>query len=326
MAPSSIAGGMETRDPLSIARDKLDAARAAASDAAERLAAAQSAQSVLTAEIERLEDQIPQLQGQADALRGVVRHRAVSLYVRGRGPSLDAFMSAGDLLEAARASHLSNLATAHDVELATELHQTAAKLAERESLLRTQSGALDQVVRDINDTRAVLDHKLQVASTAYLQVKQVLGQGATRAGSGMSSAAMRCPIDGFTVFTDDFGEPRENNTAHEGIDMAAILETPLVAVADGAISHDESAAGGHGIWLNDTHGDSYYYAHLSRYEGDPRHVSAGDVIGYVGVTGITTGPHLHFEVHPQHGDAIDAFPLLLALCVDEMALPRARGV
>jgi murein DD-endopeptidase MepM/ murein hydrolase activator NlpD len=325
MIPASAAPAATTRDPLTIAREKLDSARSAASDAAEELAAAESARAQSEDEIARLEQQIPELQAQVDALRTLVRQRAAALYLRGGTPSLDVLVSVADPLQAARASHLTNVATVHDVDLAAQLRQTTAALTQRENALRSHRVELDRVINDLTDSRALLDHKLTVATMAYAQVRQVLN--AQRAGggaTGSSSSAMRCPVDGFTVFADDFGQPREDNATHQGIDMAASLETPLVAVADGDIVHDESAAGGHGIWLYDTNGDGYYYAHLSRYEGDARHVSGGDVVGYVGVTGITTGPHLHFEAHPRRGDAIDAYPLLLALCVDEMALPPQK--
>ena len=143
-------------------------------------------------------------------------------------------------------------------------------------------------------------------------------------GTATVTAAMRCPVNGFVAFADDFGEPRDAGTVHEGIDMQAVLGTELVAVVDGDVVHDESPAGGHGIWLKDAAGDTYYYAHLSRYEGDARRVVAGDVIGYIGVTGVTTGPHLHFEVHPHAAEAVDPYALLLGLCIDEQALPKPK--
>ena len=69
-----------------------------------------------------------------------------------------------------------------------------------------------------------------------------------------------------------------------------------------------------GLWLKGESGTSYYYAHLSKYEPTLRVgevVDAGQLVGYVGHTGDAYGPHLHFEVHPNGGAAIDPYPLLL---------------
>ena len=131
-----------------------------------------------------------------------------------------------------------------------------------------------------------------------------------------------CPVQGVVVFTDDFGEPRDTFHVHEGIDMWALEGTPVVAVVDGVMYTDVSERGGNGAWLYGTDDVAYYYAHFSRFEGASRIVNAGDVIGYVGSTGVSTGPHLHFEVHPKSGAAVNGFPLLLGLCADETVAPR----
>jgi murein DD-endopeptidase MepM/ murein hydrolase activator NlpD len=109
--------------------------------------------------------------------------------------------------------------------------------------------------------------------------------------------------------------------------MGALPETPVVAVADGIWRHDVGGAGGNGVWLTGLDNVSYYYAHFSRYSDTPEGlVLAGQVIGYVGMTGNATGPHLHFEIHPgKPGEKppVDPFATLLALCNEN--LPAAKS-
>ena len=81
-----------------------------------------------------------------------------------------------------------------------------------------------------------------------------------------------------------------------------------------AIPDDELVRwiGGNAAWLAGNDGNRYYYAHMDHWEGSSRGVSQGEVIGYVGDTG-NAGPlnyHLHFEVHPKGGAAVNPVPLL----------------
>lgn len=85
---------------------------------------------------------------------------------------------------------------------------------------------------------------------------------------------------------------------HTGIDIAASKGTPVYATADGVVSHANPGSGyGNTVVIN--HGYSYQtlYAHLSRKAVKPgERVTRGQVIGYVGSTGLSSGPHLHYEV------------------------------
>lgn len=100
---------------------------------------------------------------------------------------------------------------------------------------------------------------------------------------------------------------------HEGQDISAPLGTPLLAVTDGTASRTSSGAGGQGVNIDTADGYRFYYAHLGSYSpnvpvgGGP--VKEGDVVGYVGMTGQTTGPHLHFGVY-RNGAAINPAPFL----------------
>lgn len=122
-----------------------------------------------------------------------------------------------------------------------------------------------------------------------------------------------CPVAGSSSFHDGWGNPRSGGRRHEGVDMMAPIGTPLVAVVAGSATFKQNSLGGNAVWLRGADGHSYYYAHLSSFEGSSRDVGQGDVIGYVGDTGNASGvPHLHFEVHPGGGAAVNPHPSVVA--------------
>lgn len=125
---------------------------------------------------------------------------------------------------------------------------------------------------------------------------------------------MVCPVAGPNAFADTWGAPRSGGRKHQGVDMMAPGGTPLVAADSGAALFKTNALGGNAVWLTADNGTKYYYAHLSAWEGSSRSVSKGEVIGYVGATGNTSVNHLHFEVHPGGGAAVNPYPYVRAVC------------
>ncbi len=116
---------------------------------------------------------------------------------------------------------------------------------------------------------------------------------------------------------DDWHAPRVGHL-HQGTDIFAAKGTPLYAVVSGEIQrahHTEHGLGGITLWVYGDDGNHYYYAHMDRIKSgisDGVRVRAGDVVGWVGKTGNarTTPPHVHFEIHPGGGDAINPIPIL----------------
>lgn len=145
--------------------------------------------------------------------------------------------------------------------------------------------------------------------------------GSSAAGGAAGTAAANAkdagggwtnPIGGSYKVTSGFG-PRKAPTAgastnHQGIDLAAPLNTPILAAKAGTVSVSKDEATGYGKWIEIKHDDGTKsrYGHLnSRAVQVGTKVAAGQEIGKMGSTGTSTGSHLHFEVINAQGQKVD---------------------
>ena len=156
--------------------------------------------------------------------------------------------------------------------------------------------------------------------------------GAATAGSKQPPATIVFPVLGPVTYSDDFGEPRAGGK-HQGIDIVAPKRALALAAEAGKVKFwGRSATAGCMLYLYGASGTTYYYIHLNNdltRRNDNRgkcvagtayakglksgaKVTAGQVVGYVGDSGDANGihPHLHFELHPGGGRAVDPYPWL----------------
>lgn len=168
--------------------------------------------------------------------------------------------------------------------------QIAAQQAERASRMRAAKAAAERAAR-------------LAAEEAALRAREA----AERARPKWVK-----PILNYTL-TAGFGEASGLWAhLHTGQDFAAPTGTPVRAAGDGKIVFAGwDGAYGNKIAIEHADGTLTWYCHLSAFIRTSGHVQAGDVIGRVGATGNTTGPHLHFEVRPGGGAPVDPIPWLL---------------
>ncbi len=124
-----------------------------------------------------------------------------------------------------------------------------------------------------------------------------------------------CPVQGATAFGDTYGAPRSDGRTHDGVDMISSRGTEIVAIVDGQAIARSNTLGGLVISFYGVDGNRYYYAHLDGY-ATLGSVVKGTVIGFVGDTGNAefSTPHLHFEIHPGGGAAVNPYPTVAANC------------
>ena len=129
--PAASAAEGDRRDAQTLAEERLEAARAQALEVLQQLDAVRTEQTTVEAEIAEATRQIPILRARAAELKELVKQRAVILYRSGGGTDLTQLVNADSALELARASHFTSTVGDHDLTLATELRDTATKLAAR---------------------------------------------------------------------------------------------------------------------------------------------------------------------------------------------------
>ncbi|MDH5314424.1 MAG: peptidoglycan DD-metalloendopeptidase family protein [Actinomycetota bacterium] len=202
--------------------------------------------------------------------------------------------------------------------------------ADVEAKLQAQEAALDQVRSEFTDAKADVKsaekaYQKWLASTSYG------GHSSVAMPAGWSKVFEACPVDQPRGFGDGFGAPRYvgGYHLHKGVDIVAPLGTVVRATFDGMASDATNTYGGTAVYVTGRYG-STYNAHLTSI-AKLGPVQAGDVIGYVGSTGLAGGEtnHNHFEFRPNvmpsnwpasyYGysiidDAINPYPLLVAAC------------
>lgn len=250
------------------------------------------------------------LEAQRDEATAASKRAAVEMYINPATDLLGVVLASPTVEEAIyRAEQVRQVlgAQRHAVtRFSTEVEKSQTKVEE-------YNAAIVKLNKDKSDAEGATILAMAAFQTAQLK------EGAALIGIKLFGRVV-FPIDGPHTFRNDWGEPRMPGTAqahtHQGTDIFAPYGTRLVAIEGGwtrQLSVDD--LGGTGFFLEGDSGTWYYYAHLSAYApgiSEGKRVEAGDLVGFVGDTGNAQGgtPHLHFQVHPDHGAPVNPFPLL----------------
>ncbi|MGY1806605.1 M23 family metallopeptidase [Blastococcus sp. SYSU D00669] len=245
-------------------------------------------------------------------------------------------LDALEVLQAARIqqANAESLARATRDQVAAAEQQAEAAKATADAQLAAQQSAYDQIAAQ----KAALEQQLQAAQIHLLELQgarnaydqwvaqKAAEEAAARAAQQQAAhqAANQTPSDSDYVLpaagrtSSCFGA--RWGTQHNGMDIAAPIGTPIYAATSGVVQRAGSATGfGLAVYILGDDGAVTVYGHVNRYfvrAGE--RVSAGEQIAEVGNRGQSTGPHLHFEVHPNgamYSGAVNPAPWL-----------RARGV
>jgi len=173
--------------------------------------------------------------------------------------------------------------------------------------LRARTGRLaDWVTRDLE----VLGREITSRERSFRELKQFLEEKRSLLASTPTIPPVRGLLTaGFGYRSSPFTGQRE---MHEGLDIAAPHGTPILATADGIVSFaGPLSAYGNVVFINHGHGFATFYSHNSRNAvREGQQVKRGETIAYIGTTGRTTGPHVHYEIQ-INGSAVNPLKYII---------------
>ena len=222
---------------------------------------------------------------------------------------LEEIQQAADDLSSTQAKmqqELRSLAEAQQT-LADSESLLAEKRTESDGLLRSLAAQKEEFELLLDDSEAKQDALMKEIAQkekelANAQYEEKLAKLALQGQNPPSNATWITPVSGYTI-TSAFGmrihPVYKYALMHNGIDMACPQGTPIYATRAGTVTTASYQAGGAVYYVSINHGDGFssIYMHMTNYVvSSGQSVAAGQLIGYVGSTGVSTGPHLHFGV------------------------------
>ncbi len=290
--------------------------------------AARQAVAVAERDVAEAEAAMAETGAEIDGLTDAVVQRAVETFIRPSSDGLGEMVQSRDIAEASRKRALLEQVTANDEDVIDQLNaaredfdrrraeaatatakanerrsQTEARLTELETTRSEQA----RLVANLDTRQAEVSEEIEAQEESEEELTRIIAEAEARAearsgvGSAVGATADRSVGGGGCIFptrgtvTSEFGS--RWGRLHAGIDIAAPTGTPIYAAQAGTVIFSGVQSGyGNVIIMSHAGGLTTLYGHQSRLAAsNGQEVSQGDNIGFVGNTGRSTGPHVHFE-------------------------------
>ena len=342
----------EAAELADVAREKAEAAQGRANDSHLALDAARGKAIDLDVRIAQLGAEVEDVQEERVRLRDSLTELAVFRYVNSGNAAESVWLAGDDINRQVRVQAMVRFVTLGRTDTLDQFRVVDDRLeeagAELEELKSEQQSAIAESRRLVADLTAELQTmqqqlaiaereekrfddevgRLQEEERRRLEEERRAREEAERARrqAALASAnsgpvlitdqfGFTCPVSGPASFINDWGFSRPGGRRHRGNDIFTPRGSPVVAPVPGVAYPSSNRLGGQVVFLDGDDGHRYYLAHLDSY-GQSGRVSKGATLGSVGSTGNARGtaPHLHFEIHPGHGPAVNPYATLVGAC------------
>lgn len=270
----------------------------------------------------KIDRQIKATRAELARARKLLNGHATGMYRRDKLDELSFLVNATSFEElVTRLDYMERIGQA-DARTVIRVSTLSKKLTTERARLAKEQKSRKAALAGLRVQRDRLQKQLRSKQAAFLSVKSRLDavRGGPNRPTDVSAQpgpnGMVFPVVGAYYYANTWGASRSGGRRrHQGTDIMAANGTPCVAMLSGTVSSKSGGLGGKTIWLRADNGWTMYYAHLDGWAVRSGRVKAGQVIGYVGSTGNASGgaPHLHFEIHPGGGSAVNPYPYLRSM-------------
>lgn len=299
---------------------------------------------VLAAEIEEATSEYEHAQEQVMAVRADIRvertklrrfqhalnQRAASIFMAGVPSVVHVLLDAGSVNDMYDRLAFVEAANERDQVVADRVEAQEKVLAAVETELQGVLGKRRRALATLGSDRAKLERKFdeqkgriakldrlraEAGETATTLLAQIRVELLARGGDGILGPLFVCPVGDPHAYGDTFGIIHHHpgwTHVHQGNDIAAPLGSPVYAPFGGSVQTGTEVNAGKYVRLWGAEG-YVTMLHLSSFAAWGA-VEEGDVVGYVGITGNASSPHVHFEWHPNDGPAVDPYQQLNEVC------------
>ena len=303
----------EAKDKYRAQTRKIRALQGVMNRLATRISRAEQEILQIESRLDKLQRQVMKLQVRAALLQAKLDERSRQAYMSGGVPILYVLTATSAADAASRMSFLTEM-NRRDAVLARKVRETTDRIAQIEAEVVRGRQIVELQKRSLEMDRKELQRKMEQSRRLVAKLSGRIEQ--IQIEISLMRPLAVCPVGGPHAISDNFGDPRPEPGGgfhwHQGDDIMAASGTPILAPFDGVASVSHSFLGGLGVYVQGEYG-FVYNAHLSQL-GTLGPVEVGDVVGYVGSTGHSSGPHDHFEWHPENGPAVDPYEFLMLVC------------
>lgn len=337
---ATLSEARQERDRIQKELDELKAQKASQEEIQkkleEQIANTEDEISLVTEELNKIKSELSVVQAELDAKnteleenKELFKQRLRAMYMSsGSGVELQVLLGSDDMADYLAKTELARSVSAHDSQLIEEIVTAVNEVQSKASEIQVKKDAQDAVKRELASKQQDLNSQMDELSAVLAELeeniddKEAAYKAAVAEVDQLASQVVGdsrlsydgnflWPVPGYYNITSGF--KWRWGRQHKGIDISSsgISGKPIVAAADGVVITAAYNTGGYGNYVMINHGmnngASYVtlYGHMTRYVvSSGQSVTQGQVIGYVGSTGFSTGPHLHFEIR-VNGTAVD---------------------